>query len=244
VFFFEQLNVGTPVYNIPSIVCLGQELRIDLLQLALQQTVDRHETVRLGFHLRSGLILQVIHPSATIKVDEEWMYEGSDAERAKWLQSRISEIASKPFDLKQPPLLKASVLHYKDVHYVVFVLHHLIADALSVRILVREVGRRVQSMLRGETFKDTALPIQYLDYALWEHSESGPESRREGLLHWLSTLGSELPRLQLPTDLPRLTTRSHRGMVYRFTVDGRLTSSIRECAKAEGVTLFTVLLTA
>jgi non-ribosomal peptide synthetase component F len=99
-------------------------------------------------------------------------------------------------------------------------------------------------MLGGETFKEAALPIQYVDYALWEQAESGPESRRERLQHWLSTLGSELPRLQLPTDFPRLTTRSHRGMVYRFAVDGQLTSRLRECARAEGVTLFTVLLAA
>ncbi len=241
VFFFEQLHVGTPVYNIPSIVRLGQELRIDLLRQALQQTVNRHETLRLGFELHSGHIRQIIYPSAAVAVGEEWI---SEAPGAVSLQCRISEFAREPFDLKQPPLLRALVLHANDEQYVVFVLHHLVADALSVRILVREAGRRCRCMLTGESFEEAPLPIQYVDYALWEQAEAGLESRRDSLQHWLSTLGAELPRLKLPTDFARPGTRSHRGTVHRFAVDGHVTSRLRGFAKAEGVTLFVALLAA
>jgi Condensation domain len=244
VFFFEQLHVGTPVYNIPSIVRLGQELRIDLLRQALRQTVDRHETLRLGFELRSGLIRQIIHPSAAVTVGEEWISEASGAQRTASLQRRISEFAQEPFDLKQPPLLRALALHADDEHYVVFVLHHLVADALSVRILAREAGRRCRCLLTGETFEESPLPIQYVDYALWEQAESGLESRRDSLKHWLSALGNELPRLKLPTDFTRPNSRSHRGAVCRFAVDGQITTRLREFARTEGVTLFVVLLAA
>jgi hypothetical protein len=244
VFFFEQLHVGTAVYNIPSIVRLGEELRVGLLRQALQGTIDRHEVLRVGFELRKGLIRQVIHQSVAVTVGEARISEPSPAQRTVALQRQTDEFAREPFDLKRPPLLKALVVHAGDEQYVVFVMHHLVADALSVRILVREVGRRYRCLLDGEPFEEPPLPIQYVDYALWEQAEAGRDSRHDGLNYWRSALGSELPRLKLPTDFARPDRRSHRGTVHRFAVDGQITSRLRTFAKAEGVTLFVVLLAA
>jgi hypothetical protein len=214
------------------------------LRQALQQTLDRHEALRLGFELHSGLIRQVIHDAATVTVGEDHISGASDAQRSSALQSRIDELAREPFDLERPPLLRAQVLHAGDEQYVMFVMHHLVADALSIRILVREVGSRCRCLLNGEKFDEAPLPIQYVDYALWEQAESGGDARRDGLNYWLSAFGSEIPRLKLPADFARPGTRSHRGTVHRFDLDGRLTARLRAFARAEGVTLFVVLLAA
>jgi hypothetical protein len=124
------------------------------------------------------------------------------------------------------------------------VMHHLVADGLSVRILVREVGRRYRCLLEGAAFQAAPLPIQYVDYALWEQAESDSASRRDSRQYWRSALGPELPRLTLPTDFARPDTRTHRGAVHRLVVEEPLTSRLRTFAKAEGVTLFVVLLAA
>ncbi len=244
VFLFEQLYPGTVVYNIPSIVRLADRLQVDLLRRALQQTIDRNEVLRLSFHRRNGEIRQVVHDSVIAVLDEDRIADAPEAEATAVLQSCIDDFARLPFDLQAPPLLRVRVLHFgDDEQYVVFVLHHLVADALSVRLLVREVGNRYLCLQQGVPFEEAPQPIQYVDYALWEQTEAGRSSRLRSLEYWRSVLGNQRPRLPLPADFPRPAVRSHRGAVHRLEVDELLVARLRDFARAEGVTLFVVLLT-
>ncbi|GAA1691528.1 hypothetical protein GCM10009745_41090 [Kribbella yunnanensis] len=159
------------------------------------------------------------------------------------LQRRIDDFALLPFDLQVPPLLRVQVIHLdRQEQYVVFVLHHLVTDALSVRLLVREVGDRYQCLRQGLPFEAQPQPIQYVDYALWEQSEAGRSSRLQSLEYWRSVLGNRRPRLPLPTDFPRPARRDHRGAVHRLTVDESVVARLRDFARAEGVTMFVVML--
>jgi len=244
VLFFEALRPGTAVYNIPSIVRLRGTLDLAYLQRALQLAVDRHEVFRLSFELRRGHFRQIVHPRADIRLEERSLEAISPEQQAQALQETVFAYAQQPFDLTRAPLLRAVVIHGAAEQYVLFVMHHAISDGLSIRILVREVGRNYYCLLHGKPADLPALPVQYVDYALWEHARKQGDAHRAGLDFWRSQLGEEFPRLQLPADLPRSQTGLYRGDIQRFVLDEPLVEQLKALARQEGVTLFVVLLAA
>ncbi|MFK2889768.1 condensation domain-containing protein [Dyella flagellata] len=242
VFFFEELHPSSAVYNLPSIVRTRSPLDAECLRQALQRVATRHEVFRLGFELVRGQITQKLHQEVFVALDECRLGEHSSESREAALQDVVFDYALRPFDLRRPPLLRVLLIHTDNgEQYVLFVIHHIVADGLSIRILVREVGMHYQSLVSASGWEPAPLPIQYIDYAIWER-ERATRTSREGLDHWLAQLGTEWPRLRLPTDFPRPAQRSHRGKVHRFMLDETLVTELRNSAREEGVTLFVMLL--
>src|SRR5204863_2118712 len=56
--------------------------------------------------------------------------------------------------------------------------------------------------------------------------------------------GGSLPALNLPTDRPRQAVLSDRGATHRFRLDPTLTAKLKDLTRAEGTTLYAVLLAA
>ena len=67
---------------------------------------------------------------------------------------------------------------------------------------------------------------------------------RRNLEYWLNRLGGEPPELNLPTDRPQPTNRGVHNAVHRFAVEEPLYRRLEALARAEGVTMFAVLMAA
>ncbi|KAL1522081.1 hypothetical protein AB1Y20_021724 [Prymnesium parvum] len=61
--------------------------------------------------------------------------------------------------------------------------------------------------------------------------------------YWARELAGELPVLAIPTDMPRPVAQTFEGRSCSLSIPVPLASSLREIARAEGVTMFTLLLT-
>src|SRR5262249_51980490 len=85
------------------------------------------------------------------------------------------------------------------------------------------------------------LPIQYADWAAWHRGwlESGELERQ--LTYWRRELAGVEP-LDMPTDRPRASRRSLRGASVGFEIPPAHASALARFARAEGATLFHVLL--
>src|SRR6185437_14712467 len=66
--FLNQLEPGSPFYNVSRMVRLNGELRIDLLQRALSAVVARHEVLRTRFAIEGGNLVQVIAPEGDLQL--------------------------------------------------------------------------------------------------------------------------------------------------------------------------------
>jgi hypothetical protein len=131
-----------------------------------------------------------------------------------------------------------------DEWYIVFTLHHLIADDWSIRILVRETGKNYHWLVRGEPNRMPPLPIQYIDYAHWERRNLTAEKCASSLAYWRQHFGPTLPRLRLPTDFRRPTRPKFRGALHNFTLDQALLTRLKQTARSQQCTLFMVLVLA
>jgi amino acid adenylation domain-containing protein len=153
------------------------------------------------------------------------------------------EEARLPFDLERGPLLRARVLQLSEEEHVLLVtMHHIVSDGWSMGVLVREVGLLYPALCAGTESPLEALPIQYADYAVWQREWLRGEVLERQLSYWREQLAEAPAVLELPTDHPRQAVQSFRGSYEPVMIRAEVTTRLKELARAEGVTLFMLLL--
>ena len=112
--------------------------------------------------------------------------------------------AQTPFDLGRAPLLRVRVLKLTaDEHLMAMTMHHIISDAWSIAILIREVSELYRAFSTGHISPLPELPIQYSDFACWQQQQMEGTAFEKQLAYWKKQLGGGPPITELPADRPR-----------------------------------------
>ena len=241
--FFWQMEPQSAAYNVPGAL----RLRGALDEVALRQTfaalMERHETLRTTFDERDGEPCQVIHAQVELPLARLDLSTQKDAE----VQARrlAEEEAARPFDLRDGPLLRLTLLRLaNDDHVLLLTLHHIVSDGWSIRVLMDEFAALYHAALDGIEAQLPVLPVQYADYAQWQRALlAGGEGERQ-LAWWVERLGRDNPVLALATDRPRPAQQSYRGGSLGFELDVELSERLKTLARSQDVTLFMLLLSA
>ncbi|MCE5172229.1 amino acid adenylation domain-containing protein [Paenibacillus profundus] len=230
-YIVSQLEGAELSYNMPGVITLEGPLDRTRFDGAFQQLIARHEALRTGFEMVNGEPIQRIHRDARLTVE----YVQADEEEAEKLVQRFV----RSFDLKLRPLLRVGLIEIeRERHILMFDMHHIISDGVTMGILVDEFAR----LYAGEDLPP--LRIQYKDYAVWQQSEDRSGELRRQEAYWLERLQGELPVLELPTDYVRPAVQKFDGDVASFTIDPHLSEQLRRLASDTGSTLYMVLLAA
>ena len=243
--FLDQLEPGSPAYNIPAAVRLRGRLDPGALEHALREVVRRHESLRTTFSVVDGEPVQVISPSQPLDVPLISLADAADVEREARVLAFTREEALTHFDLSVGPLLRARLLKLSDEeHVLLLTMHHIVSDGWSMSVLVREAAALYAAFAEGEASPLEELPIQYADYAEWQREYLRGETLEALLSYWKGQLEGGLPPLQLPTDRPRPSSQSYKGAKYPLAFNRRLTERLKTLGRAEEATLFMTLLAA
>ncbi|HEX5733821.1 MAG TPA: amino acid adenylation domain-containing protein [Blastocatellia bacterium] len=243
--FLNQLEPGSPFYNVPVAVRLTGRLSIPALKQTLNEIVGRHEILRTYFPTADGQPIQVISPARHLALPLVDLSELSEAKRDSEARRLISEESQYGFDLKQGPLLRMNLLRLGGQdHVLILVMHHIISDGWSMGILVREMAFLYEAFLRDDTSPLPELPIQYADFSAWQRQWLQGEVLQQQLSYWKRKLEGAPPVLELPTDRPRPAVQSYRGNIQLLELGRPLSVSLKQLSKQEGVTLFMLMLAA
>jgi amino acid adenylation domain-containing protein len=241
--FLGQLAPESTFYNVPMALRLRGRLDPPTLERALQVCVDRHEALRTRFVSRGPVVEQVV---GTLDVRVPLVdltaspAESRDAE-VKAISAR--ELATR-FDLAAGPLFRAQLLRLEDdEHVLVLTMHHIICDAWSSAVLLRDLGAAYDALAEGRPVDLEPLPVRYLDYAQWQRRRMSGERLDQLLAYWRKQLGGAEPTLALPFDRPRPSVQRHAGGRETIHFPAALAEKLRVLAREEGVTLFMLLLT-
>ncbi|HZP16376.1 MAG TPA: condensation domain-containing protein, partial [Terriglobales bacterium] len=241
--FLDQLEPGTPLYNISAMYRMWGPLNIEALQRTFNEIVRRHESLRATFRNVDGQPIQVISPELQlpIRIVHHPGLSGEDRERE--IERFAQEEAARPFDLSAGPLLRVSLLELgDDEHALVVVLHHIVGDGWSGSLLAGEMAALYQAFTEDRPSPLPELPIQYADFAVWQRQwmQGGPFDAQ--LAYWKRQLTGAPSVLELPTDRPRPAVQRHRGAVRAQLIPRELLERVRNFSQGEGVTLFMTLL--
>jgi condensation domain-containing protein len=129
-------------------------------------------------------------------------------------------------------------------HVLLLMLHHIVTDGWSMRVLVREMTALYLAEIKREPIKLPDLPIQYADYTLWQRQWLQGEVLDSHIAYWKRQLAGAPAQLKLPTNRPRPTVPSSDGARLNLHISTELTDNLRALSQREGVTLFMLLLAA
>ncbi|NOJ98439.1 amino acid adenylation domain-containing protein, partial [Corallococcus coralloides] len=240
--FIDQLEPGSPLYNVPGVVRLEGDLDAAALEQSLRALVQRHEALRTTFEEESGQPVQRIHASVDVPLSTVDL-STSGAVREDEARQRVLEEMAKPFDLMRGPLLRTLLLRLdaRD-HLLVLTMHHAVSDGWSVAVLLRELGTLYSALARGQAWTLPELPVQYADYAAWQRDWLKGATLQQEVDYWKQSLTGAPPVLELPTDRPRPAVRTNAGTTLGFMLPLELSQKLSALAQKEGASLFMVLL--
>jgi alpha-ketoglutarate-dependent taurine dioxygenase len=242
--FLDQLQPSNHAFNIPVALRVSGSLQIKVLQQCLTEIVRRHEVLRTTFTLVGDQPMQVINPPSELALVVEDLRGLTDEVREAEVLRLSTAETHQPFDLASGPLLRARVLRTgEQEHVVLFTMHHIVADAWSSNVLVKEVIALYGAYSEGNTSPLPELPVQYADFALWQRELLEGETLDSLLGYWKKQLHG-VAQLNLPADRPRPATTSYRGASQDVFIDEAVTGSLKNLCQQEGVTLFMTLLAA
>ena len=241
IWFLSQLAPESMVYNVSFAARIRSEVNVPALRRSFQTLVDRHPVLRTSFSVRDGKPAQRIHQRAKVHFVET----DASAWSGEELVPRLTDEAHCLFDLERGPLLRVNFFtRSAREHFLLLVVHHIVIDFWSLAILLNELGTLYPADAAGVRASLPTIDLQYGDYVRWQ-SEMLAGSEGERLWkYWQRQLAGQLPVLDLPTDHQRQPIQTHRGGSHDFSLNDELSGRLKALAKAQGATLYVVMLAA
>ncbi|WP_185150677.1 non-ribosomal peptide synthetase [Cytobacillus dafuensis] len=225
---FEEIGTS---YNMPNALIIDGAIDIKQLRASIHQVVRRHETLRTVFDIHDGKPVQIIKDTIEVEV-----------EQVNAIGEAISQIASnfvQPFNLNEGPLFRVSLVTLNENrHLLLFDIHHILSDGISMNILVKEVLSRY----KGQEFEP--LSIQYKDFAVWQQSEKNADLYLKQQNYWLNQFKNEPVPLDLPLKGKRPAIQSFEGNRLSGKFDPELVKKLKNLVQETESSVYMILMAA
>ena len=236
----QQQEPDNSAYTVSVALAVHGQLNRTLLRTVIQLLVNRHESLRTRFVWQNEQVVQQILGYQPATIEEIPAVGWSDAER----DEQLRVLHERPFDLAQGPLFRTTILqHSPEQHTILLSVHHIVVDGWSIYQLIDELLTFYRDLQAGQPVDLPIITQTYADYVAWQCDMIQRDEARLWAF-WQEQLQGELPVLQLPTDHPRPAIRSLRGISHPVQIPIALTTRLKELAKQQQCTLYTLLLTA
>ncbi len=200
--------------------------------------MTRHEALRTRFIERDGLPRQVIDPppaGTPLPVADV-----TERDLTGWVTARVCE----PFDLAAGPVFRVALARLAPgEHALVLVVHHIVADGWSARILSQELSALYAAESSAPGSGDDLLPpasIQPADHAVWQRRWLDEDQLAEQTSFWRDTL-ADLPTVDFPADRPRPAHPTGAGYSTSRRLPRDLATAARDYARHRQVSYLAVL---
>lgn len=230
IFILHEMSGESLSYNLPTATIIEGKIDLKLFKEAANKLILHHEALRTGIEVNSnGDLVQKIHDIGDFCIETE---VGNEKD-LPFIMKRFK----RKFDLQKPPLMRILLVRFNEQkHVVLFDIHHIIADGISLTLLIHDFFTLYTRAQLPQ------LKFQYKDYAIWQNKWFESDEAQVQLKFWKKMFEDEVPVLNLPTDFSRPALQSFTGNKFVFEFDKELTTSIKALGKDSGGTLFITLL--
>ncbi|MCJ8268664.1 MAG: condensation domain-containing protein, partial [Psychrosphaera sp.] len=225
--FIEQLQPGSNAYHIPYLVKL-HDCDLALLEQAINQLVERHP------------VLNTVYLTDENGVDYQSLLTELITIR-QTIEQNVSADMSLPFDLTAEAPIRLSHYVHGGADYLLILFHHIAFDGWSLDIFNAELAEFYYALAQNRAAELVELDINYGDYALWQRQQLSGETLDKLIDYWQQQL-VDCENLVLTTDYPRPAIPDYRGDNLYFELSTELSAQLRQLAKDQQTTLYTVLL--
>ena len=212
----------------------------EALQVAIQQTILRHE----AFHLRFAY-----DGEAQYRVDPEILdieitnaSEQDTREQQNILATVKQSFASTPFNLSEGPLVRFSIIKLAEDDVILFCsTHRLICDNFSRAVLFEEISLRYNALQQNTEIALPPAPL-FSEYLIIESDRQRANAYNDSYTYWVKQCTPFPAALVLPSSRPRNLEKTFQGATLNHDFTPRLSAAIKQTADEQGIALFTLLL--
>ena len=218
---------NSTLYNMPGYIVFDKEPDIEKLNKCFNILIKRHSSLRTYFELIDGNVYQKIKDNIDFKLRLEKTNKTKDEIIINFIE---------PFNLSKAPLFRVKFVNLNNNFLLLFDMHHIISDGVSVSILIKELCK----LYNNEDLEP--IKFNYIDYAEWEFNNLKNNLLKDSKEFWLNKFNGEIPLLDLPTDYTRPAKQSFEGAKVHSNIDKELTSKINSLAKKLNASPYMLLL--
>ena len=165
--FFSNESKPREHWNMSLTLEVPNQINFTDLTKALQFVFQTHHSLKTLFSKSSGNWLQHVMSARDefilIEFEDHSDKEVSEAVRLRWQgRSRISKM----LNIEQGPIAGAIIFKRREeqVSYLFLTIHHLVVDAVSLRIIIEDVNSVYEQLKKGE---QPSLPVQTTSFLEW-----------------------------------------------------------------------------
>ncbi|GAA4279089.1 non-ribosomal peptide synthetase [Aquimarina mytili] len=187
--FFDNSKTDQHHFNQSSLLAFDSKVTPQIVQQIFSEILRHHDALRMVFK-KEGVNIDQQNQEDNIKIDieeydltsiknpqEEFLYHANN------LQSQI--------DLADGPLLKLGLFQTETGSRLLIVIHHLVIDGISWRILLEDIDTLYRQILAGDSIK---LPLKTDSFKTWSKTikeYTNSEQYQKGKLYWETQLRKE-----------------------------------------------------
>lgn len=203
---------------------------------AWREVVKRHEALRM----RVVLVGEIPHQVADADLEWKWTWIEAHPGRSEEasLTATLRDVVRAPFDLGRAPLWRCVGIHGPGIDPVlVLVLHHILIDEWSLRVLLDELAGLYASGPGSESELQRPA-LQFGDFAAWHLRRLDDDSGRAAIGYWRDTLQGAPAALELPFDRRPEGPSSGAGRRVVFPIPAPIRQAVERLAQRAGTTAF------
>ena len=216
------------LYNIPGVIKFNKKPNIKTLNNCFTKLIQRHSSLRTYFEIINNDVKQKILDKVPFELETSTCKD-------KNIDEIVDEFV-KPFDLSKAPLFRAKLITTKNSTLLLYDMHHIISDGLSLSILDSELCK----LYNNETLDP--IEFDYVDYSEWEHNNLKNNLFNTCKEFWINQFNDEIPILNMPTDYQRPIVQSFTGNKISYIISEELTEKINKLSKKLDVSNYMFLL--
>lgn len=211
----QQMDLNSIQYSMPASFGLAA-VNVGKLAEAFKLVVQRHHILRTVYFEKEGQAWQQVQPAPEQVLRIEDISHLSAPQRQAALQQLNNDNASTPFDLSKDLMLRPVLVRLSEGQYqLLFNMHHIASDGVSLQILMQELQQAYGQLLQD---KATALPplaFQYIDFVAWQRDKLTPSLREKEIQYWRQQLADIPPVHSLPLLLNQHANAPTQGKLLR-----------------------------
>jgi amino acid adenylation domain-containing protein len=218
-------------------------LDVEALKQSMAELVRRHDSLRTNIIDDSGVKQQVISAPGEYALEVVTLSQASQEEREQAAGAIFAALTDELLDVSTAPLFAAKLVKLADQeHVLIIAMDHLIADAASMVVALRELWTMYAQHGRGEPLSLPEMRLQFADYGAWQQASCESWTATHGA-HWEAHLaGAARIRLFASHPPPAITRRGFGAAP--FDLCPATTRGLRELIRRERSTLAMSVLTA
>ena len=240
IWFLDIFEPQLSPYNRAVGLELHGRLDPDALVRSLNALAKRHEALRAVFPVQNGQPVKYLFAGEGLPLAVTDLTDLPESERAQEARKRATAEAARTHITTQPALRPVLFRLGPEQHWLLIILHELVADARSLGLVVEELTTLYGAFAAGRPDPRPPLVAAYTEAA--DALRLSPEAIQRDLQYWAAKLKGAPPLLMLPADRPRPDHRPDAGARYSFQITRELIRALEEMAKQSGTTLFTTML--